>query len=135
MVPPGVVVVLTTNGTGARGQLGSRNERRGERRPVARRSRFERVGLDEVDAQPARDRLGAGPAAERADARVLSAEAVAVGLDPAPDRDDAVDPLELAVVRLRSGAVVGVDAAATARMRRGGRLRPPAPAPQPGAGG
>src|SRR3954452_12731345 len=90
MVPPwrGVVVVLTTNGTPARGHPGSRHERRGQRRAVRERGRLELVALDEVDSQPRRDRRRARPPRERTDPRELRAEPVAMRLDPSPHAHD-----------------------------------------------
>src|SRR4051795_7084301 len=103
MVPPRGSLSLTRRTGLARGDSRRSRDERGRQRRAVRRGRgLERAGLDEVDPEPPRDRLGAGRAAERADARVLGAQAVAVGLDAAPDGDDALDPLELAVVRLRA---------------------------------
>src|SRR3954449_1455859 len=107
MVPPWrVVVVLTTNGTPARGHPGSRHERRGQRRAVRERRRLELVALDEVDPEPRRDRRGPRAPCQRAHPRELRAKPVAVRLDPPPHAHDPLDPLELAVVRLRAGTVV-----------------------------
>jgi len=51
-----------------------------------------------------------------------------MGLDASPHRDDALDPVELAVVGLHTWTVVGVDAALAVAVRRLVRLLEPAAA-------
>src|SRR5205814_5103626 len=110
----------------------SRNQRRWEWRAGGRGRRGQLAGFDERHLQALRD--GAGPVSaalaarqrERLDPRVLRAEAVVVGHDTAPGADDALDPLELAVVGARAGPVVRVDAALAVRV--GNRMRPVQPA-------
>jgi cyclophilin family peptidyl-prolyl cis-trans isomerase len=105
-----------------------RRERARQRLAVAPGRGLEVGARHDVDPEVGGDGLGAGPPGQRAHARMLGAQAIAVRLDAPPHGDDPLDPLELAVVGLRAGGVVAVDPALAIAVRRLVRRLEPAAA-------